>query len=251
MIEYIVTFLSGSLIGVIATHLLYKSKLDKEGQAKIEGNIREEIHSSLKTFKELIQDLNNNNIMYYEELIKDEKLDFFNQQPISPNILTSMDQVSDYYDRINTMRNIHLDKLNEPLAATLYCLERYFLNLQKYLHSLRQDQYQLIGSIIINDFQKFYEVISTLIYNEFGKYRSEYFKHNSKDWEQTKEKYIEMLWTNSNLFGLMFPDELTNSNSDQILVHMSQALKEGVGNNNLEENESVKEVQRILNAELD
>lgn len=251
MTELIITFISGGFTGLIGTHLLYKSKLDKEGQAKIESNIREEVHSSLKKYKEVIQDLNSNEIMYYGELIENENLDFFSRQPISPTILISMDQVTNYYDSIYIMRNQYFDKLNESLAATLYCLERYFLNLQKYLQSLRQDQYSIVGSLVINDFHEFYNIISALIYEEIGKYRSEYFNHSGESWERAKEKYIEMLWKNSKLYGLMFPNDLSNSNSDQILVHMSQALREGVGNDSMEPNESVKEVQRILNEELD
>jgi len=88
MLQFIGTFVGGGLSGVIVTHILYKSKLDKEGQAKVENAIREDIFLSLRTYKELIEDLSSNEIMYAQEIMTDENVDFFTRQPIFPPINT-------------------------------------------------------------------------------------------------------------------------------------------------------------------
>jgi len=187
--------------------------------------------------------------MFFEEIIRDEYNDFFDDQPITPRILKDIESLDEFYNKLKTIEENHFDKLKPDLAATLYCLERYFLKLQKYILQFKNNQLTMIGSIVITDFQKFYNIISSLIYDEIGKSGSKLYMHSGTKWERVKKKYEEKLWSNSNLYGLMYANDNSKHPKYEVLYYLNKALLDGVNEIDMEHNEHIEKVQKILNRE--
>src|SRR5699024_3340245 len=131
------------------------------------------------------------------------------------------ESLDEFYNKLKTIEENHFDKLKPDLAATLYCLERYFLKLQKYILQFKNNQLTMIGSIVITDFQKFYNIISSLIYDEIGKSGSKLYMHSGTKWERVKKKYEEKLWSNSNLYGLMYANDNSKHPKYEVLYYLN------------------------------
>lgn len=86
--------------------------------------------------------------------------------------------IEKFISDISELRTNDFDNLGLDSGATLYCLERYFMNLTKYLSVLHPDQYPFVGTIIVNDFNKFHSCITKIIYKELNKTRVKFVFHN-------------------------------------------------------------------------
>lgn len=244
--QIIIGLFGGGTGVALITHILYKSKLKKERQSRTKAIIEEKIYYCLEDYKNLVEKLSTIEYMFPEELVLDDSLDFFSRQPIYPDILKSPERLISYYDDIIDYRNKHEENLSQKSAVILYCLDRYFLNLINYTKNFDSQQYEAVGSLVINDFHKMNKIIIKIINKEINRHRITYEKHEGYLWERRREKYENELWKESILHKLMFPEKISEEDiNEQMIVHLSKALKEGADLS--KSNQHIKKLQRLLN----
>lgn len=256
------TEIIGALLGVLGVILsaflgafLYKGKLRKEQKAKVKSMIGESIFKSLTEYKNKMKKLDVIAQAFPEEEYQEEKADFFDSFAIIPEIMLSPENIDNFVSDISNLRTNDFDNLGLDTGATLYCLERYFMNLTRYLSKLHPDQFSLVGTVLINDFQKFYTCITKLIHKELNQTRVRYVSHNGFFWERKKKKYQRELWEKSFLYSLINPDQSQLPKGREIIKLMSLAISEGARLSNSDTASEkpdpyASKIKEILNEEM-
>ncbi|TXW57806.1 hypothetical protein [Enterococcus gallinarum] len=253
--EIIVAFLGilGIILSAFLGAFLYKGKLRKEQKAKVKSMVGESIFTSLNKYKDTIKSLKVIAPAFPEEAFNNREEDFFDSFAIVPKIMLNPQSLENFISDLSKLRTNDFDNLGLDSGATLYCLERYFMNLTKYLSPLHPDQYPLVGTIIVNDFNKFHSRITKIIYKELNKTRVKYVFHNGFFWKQKKKKYQLELWEKSILYSLIYPDKSKLPDGQKETVNLiGLALNEGVRLTNAptaikEPNAHVVKLQQKLN----
>ena len=245
-----------AIVGASLTAFFYQGKLRKDQKAKVKSMVGETIFNSLNEYKNTIKRLNVIAPAFPKELYESNQEDFFERIAMVPEILTTPQEFDKFLSEIKYLRANHFNNLGLDTGATLYCLERYFMNLDKYLSQLHMDQFPLVGSLILSDLNKFYECITKNVYRELNKHRVKYIFHNGLFWKFKKKKYHLELWEKSVLMGLMFPEKSKlPEDKKELNTLIGLAIKEGVTFTNApstdgKPNENVKKVQELLNRKL-
>jgi hypothetical protein len=253
--EIIVALLGilGIILSAFLGAFLYKGKLRKEQKAKVKSMVGESIFTSLNKYKDTIKSLKVIAPAFPEETFANKEEDFFDSFAIVPEIMLTPQNIEKFISDISELRTNDFDNLGLDSGATLYCLERYFMNLIKYLSVIHPDQYPFVGTIIVNDFNKFHSCITKIIYKELNKTRVKFVFHNGFFWERKKKKYQLELWEKSILYSLIYPDKSKLPDGQKEMVNLiGLAINEGVGLANAstakeDPNPHVAELQQKLN----
>ncbi|MFC6465454.1 hypothetical protein ACFP65_10795 [Marinilactibacillus sp. GCM10026970] len=220
-IEILISAMSG-LVVFICTHFFYRSKLRKEQKVRFQNVIGEEKSKSLLKYRKLLKVANT--IEYYtEEKDSVEAVDdFFSGNGIYPASLNNKQTLTEFVEMITDLRQNDFENLNIKSAATLFYIERYSMNLLKYIRNFSENLYPLIGTMIIIDIQNWQILTEERVIFEINKHSVTLSLLRGKKWEKAKDELQNKLWNKSILKMLMNPETIT----EPLLVNLVEYLNE-------------------------
>lgn len=180
--------IAGTLLGILVTHLLYKSKLKKDQKAGGEKMISEKIVNSLfdvRLFELKLREIEIGNI---------EIFDSTNPTTESLTYCSVFNSNSDLFkfqnDLMETMKKHELN-LDRESAAFLFVMQNYLAYLMMNFQSRNDQECQAIGMTFYRDFKRWQQDFDDHIVKQINKNPVKMFSLRGYRWEKTKKKYTK------------------------------------------------------------
>lgn len=205
----VITALASGVLGIAITHMLYRSKLRKEQKVRYENVLGDNIAKALTAVRDLglecrIQEMVDV-IWKLQEPEGSSAVSKIDRK--FPELLKSKESLLEYVDKIINVRKENERYLDHKLSAQLYYIERYCIQLIKYIeqHKLEEGFYLVatVFAIDIKDWEKLMEktVVKCINNPKYKVYKQEGRMH---EWE--RKRINKKLWKKSILRGLIVED---------------------------------------------
>ncbi|WP_017470606.1 hypothetical protein [Amphibacillus jilinensis] len=211
--ELILIILSSG-IGATITHFFYKKKLKNEQRMKFQNIIGDKIIKALLEVREI--EIEASVIERYDIVNgverSEEEVDMFGGNEAYPSIFNSKESVLSFLASIQEARSKHEKNLDCETSVYLWYMERYIGQLILFLRYFNEDDYPLLGMLLIKDIKiwrvKFHRVITKKINNYSVTLQ---FKSGLR-WDIYKKIIMLRLWNNSIL------NKINNDSNDEEIV---------------------------------
>lgn len=190
----IIAIISGS-IGVILTHIFYKSKLKKEQKMRFQNVIGDRMAKSLMAVRDIELKANVIEVYNIENTIEEQggKFDIA-ENAIYPSIMNDKKSLLDFHTEIVSARFHYGKEITGNIAVYLWYAEKYFGHLLGYLGSFANIDLHTMGTIFIKDIQDWQRAFDKEIVSEINRAPTKLEIHEGPIWDLKKEKILEQLW---------------------------------------------------------
>lgn len=127
----------------------------------------------------------------------------FNPGAVYPAIMNSAKDFIGFTNQVNRARDLYEKYLDYQTAAYLYYMEKYSMNLAKYIADNQPLGLQVAGAIFYGDLQKWRKKYDKLIIKKINRQKCRLYSKDGWRWEQAKKDVMNKLWKKSVLYGLM------------------------------------------------
>lgn len=178
-------------------------RMNKDQKMRFENVIGDKVAQALDAVRDLELKINVQEIYQVEDCLEKKNMDMFNLGAVYPAIMNSVQDFTDFMNQVNKAREEYEKYLDYKTAAYLYYMEKYSMNLAKYIADNQPLGLQVAGAIFYGDLQKWQKKYDKLIIKKINRQKCRLYSKDGWRWEQAKKDVMNKLWKKSVLYGLM------------------------------------------------
>lgn len=201
-----------AVISCVATALcgvfVHRWRTRRDQKVKFENVIGEKIAIALDAIRDIELSTKTIEIYDIDNILKEKgkDIDFFGGEAVYPAIMTSKEHFMNFSEAISTARSDFERYLDYTVAAYLYYIERYCMQLMVYAGQYNLE-YDLLGTIVIFDIKKWQLMLEKELVKRINRPRYKVYAKTGVLWEMKKKKIMDKLWENSLLNKLLKEDK--------------------------------------------
>ena len=180
--------ISGTLLGIIVTHVLYRSKLRKDQKAGGEKVISEKIINSLfevRNFELKLREIDIGDLEIFN------KINPSNESLVYCSIFNSNPDLFEFQNKLGDVMREHELNLDRDSAAFLFVLQNYLSRLMVNFQSTNDEECKVLGILFYKDFRTWQQDFDAHIVKQINKNPIKLFSLKGRVWEKTKNKYTK------------------------------------------------------------
>lgn len=178
-------------------------RMNKDQRMRFENVIGDKIAEALDSVRNLELRVNIQEIYNMENRFEEKNLDMFNPGAIYPSIMNTAQEFGDFLEQVNTAREKYDKYLDYQTAAYLYYMERYSMNLAKYITDNKLLDFRLSGAVFYIDLQKWQKKYDKLITKKINRQKCRLYSKDGWRWELAKKRVMNKLWKKSVLYDVI------------------------------------------------
>lgn len=199
ILKIIIAAISG-FIGVMFTHIFYKSKLKKEQKVRFDNVVGDRIADSLIKIRDI--ELISSTIEIYDinGLLskKGSKTDFLNEGPRYLAIFNDWKTYNDFMHKITEVRQTLERDVDCEVALYLVFIERYLYQLSTYMSEFRDEKLlPVLGTIFTLDIQKWQMSFDKVLIKKINSHICKLESHDGIKWKIKRKRIVEKPWKES------------------------------------------------------
>ncbi len=130
---------------------------------RFENVIGDKVAQALDAVRDLELKIKVQEIYQVEDCFEKKNIDMFNPGAVYPAIMNSAKDFIGFTNQVNRARDLYEKYLDYQTAAYLYYMEKYSMNLAKYIADNQPLGLQVAGAIFYGDLQKWQKKYDKLI----------------------------------------------------------------------------------------
>lgn len=205
IISIISAVLGSSVLNGIITHILYNKKLRKEQKVRVQNMVWDKIIEALEQVRTIELKIRvQENYNFQNNLETGTYVDMFEGFGIYPAVMNDSASFIEFYGLVNDARGKWAKYLDPKVAAYLYYMERYCIELMQYLHKSKlSEDFPRAGTVFIFDLQKWQRNYEKLLVKRINKPKHKVYIEDGRAWKRAKKKVIKKFWNTSFLNALI------------------------------------------------
>ena len=205
IISIISAVLSSSVLNGIITHILYNKKLRKEQKVRVQNMVWDKIIEALEQVRTIELEIRvQEKYNFQNDLQIGIHVDMFDGFKIYPAVMNDSSSFVKFYESINDARVKWAKYLDPKVAAYLYYMERYCLELVQYLQKCKLlKEFPRAGTVFVFDLQKWQRDYEKLLVKRINKPKHRVYTEDGRAWGRAKKKVIRKFWNRSVLNALI------------------------------------------------
>ena len=205
-LDSITYFAVGSVITFLLTiaGFYFKTKFERKSEFKKE--IGKRMAEAMKSVRDIANKLNMIEIYNLDEIGKVSSFDM----TYYPSVLMDVDTLNEFFGEIAETRRNQDQYLSDKVAAHLFVLERYIMELypvaKGYVHNNTLPE---LGIALFDDFKRWSATLEKLTVNDMNSGTYKISSHAGRKWEKEKTTAYEKMYNGSSLQKMKDSDEET------------------------------------------
>lgn len=196
----------GAVLGVIVTHIFYKSKLRKEQKVRFDGMIGERVANALLKIRDVEQIALLIDLYELNDIIDkhNDKFDFLNEGTKYLSIFNNWNSYNEFMNQIVDVRRNFEKDVDCETSLYLLFIERYLMQLGMYMKGFNDEcLLPTLGTIFSYDIQKWQREFDKILIKKINSHACKLEPHYGKKWNKKREKIVERNWNNTILQALI------------------------------------------------